>query len=92
MGTETDWVTLERGVRHRCVLSPLLFSFYTEELAARVRKSRLGININWKKLSILLYTDDIILIAENEGMIQEMLNIVSDYAIKLRLNIKLLCY
>ena len=67
-----------RGVRQGCVLSHLLFSLYTEELAARVRESGIGININGK-LKILLYAADIVLIAENEDMIQEMLNIVSDY-------------
>ena len=61
-------------------MSPLLFSLYTEALAARVRASGLGIKINRKKISILLCADDIILIAENEDMLQEMLNIVSDYA------------
>ena len=46
---ETDWVTLERGVRQRYIMSSLLFSLYTEELADRVRESGLGVNINGKK-------------------------------------------
>ena len=74
-----DWVTLERGISQGCVLPPLLFSLYTEELAARVRESGLGVNINAKKIIILLYVDYIALIVENKNIIQEMLNIVSDY-------------
>ena len=72
-------VTQEKGVGQGCVLSPLLFSLYTEELAARVRESGLGVNINAKKIIILLYVDYIALIVENKNIIQEMLNIVSDY-------------
>ena len=42
---ETDWVTLERGVRQGCVLSLILFFLHTEELAASVGGSGLGVNI-----------------------------------------------
>ena len=35
---ETDWVRSVRGVRHGCILSPLLFNLYTEEMAARLRR------------------------------------------------------
>ena len=68
-------VTQEKGVGQGCVLSPLLFSLYTEEWAARIRESGIWVNIIGKKINILLYADDIVLIAENE----DMLNIVGDY-------------
>ena len=65
---ESDWVKVERGVRQGCVLSPLLFSIYTEELAARVRDSGLGIRVKDDRLGILLYADDVVILAENEEM------------------------
>ena len=76
---ETDWVTLKRGVRQGCVLSPLLFSIYTEELAARIRDSGLGVLVNAKRLGILLYADDVVLIADSEVMLQEMLDMATGY-------------
>ena len=41
---ETDWMKLEKGDRQGCVLSPLLFSIYTDELSARVRDSGLRLS------------------------------------------------
>ena len=76
---ETDWVKLERGVRQGCVLSPLLFSIYTEELAARIRESGLGIRVGEGRLGILLYADDVVLLGDSKEMLQEMINIVRDY-------------
>ena len=66
---ETDWVRSRRGVRQGCILSPLLFSIYTEELAARIRGSGMGIEIGIEggirqKVGILLYADDIVLLAK----------------------------
>ena len=76
---ETDWVGSQRGVRQGCVLSPLLFGLYTEELAVRLRKSGYGIRIGEDRLSCLLYADDIVIMSEDSGELQEMLNIVTQY-------------
>lgn len=81
---ETDWVESKKGVRQGCILSPLLFSFYTEELAARIREARLGLELNVEGygrqvLGILLYADDIVLIAGSNEVLQKMLNITSKY-------------
>ena len=76
---ETDWVRSKRVVRQRCVLSPLLFGVYTEELAARMRKTEWGIKVGNEVLSILLYVDDVVVIREDHEKLQNKLDVVSMY-------------
>ena len=76
---ETDWVDIENGVRQGCVMSPTLFNLYTEELAVRIKQANMGINIGEDKLGILMYADDMLLMAENSGDLQSMLEIVEGY-------------
>ena len=61
---------LERRVRQGFVLSPLLFNIYTEELAARIRESGLGMRRNEGRLGILLYADNVVLSEDYEEMLQ----------------------
>ena len=44
-------------------MSPMLFSLFINELAVGVKNLNLGIDIGGKKLSILLYADDIVLMS-----------------------------
>ena len=76
---ETGWIKGFQGVRQGCVLSPLLFSLYTEELVARVKGKALGIGVGNDKISLLLYADDIIMFSENKEDMQELLNAVHEY-------------
>ena len=76
---ETNWVKLEKGVRQGCVLSPLLFSLYTEELAARIRNTGYGVRIGDSRLGVLIYADDVVLIADEEATLQGMLNVVASF-------------
>ena len=76
---ETDWVRSERGVRQGCILSPTLFSIYTEELAARIRRRNVGVNIGREKICLLLYADDVVVMSESGEELQDVLNMVNEY-------------
>jgi hypothetical protein len=83
---ETDWVRSVRGVRQGCVLSPLLFGLYTEELAVRVNQCGQGIKIGNDRLNVLLYADDVVIMSENRNRLQEVFDVVSEYGSDFRVN------
>ena len=76
---ESDWVERKRGVRQGCILSPLLFALYPEELALSIKSLGLGIKIGEEKLCMLLYADDIIIMSESSEELKEMLNVVHGF-------------
>ena len=82
---ETDWVSSNRGVRQGCILSPILFAIYTEELAVRVKEKGLGMKVGNERLSLLMYADEIIILSENGNDLQLMLGVVNEYSVELGL-------
>ena len=66
---------IKRGVRQGCVLSPDLFSVYTEKIMRNIQNMP-GIFINGHVINNLRYADDTALIASNENDLQILLNTV----------------
>ncbi len=61
-------------MRQGDVILPTLFSIFINELATDIKGLDKGVTCGDYKLSILLYADDIILLAESETDLQEILN------------------
>jgi hypothetical protein len=76
---ETDWVRSRRGVRQGCILYPLLFNLYTEEMVTRVRRMDVGVRVDGERLKMLLYDDDAVIMSENGEELQSMMDCVTEY-------------
>ena len=77
-GLTTEWFDVKTGLRQGCPLSPLLFNCFVNDLAETIKAIGKGISIdNGEKVCILLYADDVILLAESEDDLQAMLNVLS---------------
>ena len=76
---ETEWVRSERGVRQGCILSPTLFSLYTEELAVRMRRMNAGVKVGTDRICLLLYADDVVVMSECADELQSLLDVVAQY-------------
>jgi hypothetical protein len=66
----TEWFNVNSGLKQGCVLSPVLFNIFINSLVTDIKALDIGIDIESEKNCILLYADDIVLIAENENDLQ----------------------
>jgi hypothetical protein len=79
-----------QGVWQGDSASPTLFGVFINGLAEELRASGLGVEVGVEKLQILLFADDVALIADSPEDLQKMISIVANYTKKWRLeeNIK----
>ena len=86
-GHFTDWFQTFVGVRQGDNLSPTLFNIFLNDLAYEIQSLNLGVKFGNLKVSMLLYADDIVLIAGSESNLQKMLDHVSVWCKKWQLRI-----
>ena len=84
---ETEYFSISSGVKQGDNLSPTLFSMYLNDLALEIKSKDCGININGLDLCILLYADDIILLAPTEQKLQIMLDTIANWCKKWRMQV-----
>ena len=70
-GELSEWTNIKRRVRQGCVISPDLFSLYTELIMRKVIEGNFKVNAH--PLSDIRFADDTVLIADDEQNLQEML-------------------
>ena len=75
----TPWFNVECGLRQGCNLSPLLFNIFINEFAEQIQRLNRGVVVRDNNVSILMYADDIVLIAETETNLQIMLNTLYEW-------------
>ena len=78
----TDWFSVEKGVKQGCILSPMLFSMFINDLAHYINSLGTGIVCGEVRLAILLFADDIALMAESEVELQKLLDGLSAWCFK----------
>ena len=66
-------VEIERGVRQGCVLSPDLFSVYSEVLINALEDLN-GVSVGGVNMNNLRYADDTVLMAKSEEDLQKWVN------------------
>ena len=76
----TDSFDVERGVAQGAVESPWVYSIFIDGLARALKRAGLGIMIAGRRVPLLMYADDIVLLASTPRELAAMNAVVSDFA------------
>ena len=85
--TRTEWFDNKCGVRQGDTLSPTLFSLYINDLAKTLKEDGPLLSVGDLNINILLYADDMVLIADNESDLQTLLDVMYRWCMKWRLSV-----
>jgi hypothetical protein len=67
---------VKTGLKQGCSLSPKLFNLIINDPTSKLNSKCSGVDIDGENVPILLYADDIVLIAKTENDLQGMLNVL----------------
>ena len=79
-GAVSDGFCMSNGIRQGSVLSPLLFSVYTDDFNILLNESKIGCHIANKPFNNLSYADDLVLVAPSAVALNEMVNLCETLA------------
>jgi hypothetical protein len=86
-GHHTEWFSVGRGLKQGCNLSPVLFNLFINDLVNEIKNIGVGIDIGNSKVSIMLYADDVVLLAESAEDLQCLLDALQQWCDKWKLQI-----
>ena len=76
----TDSFPVDRGVAQGAVESPWVYSTFIDALATRLKEAGHGVMVAGVRVALLMYADDIVLLADTQDTLMEMNRIVTDFA------------
>ena len=78
-GFKTDWFDVNCGLRQGCILSPLLFNLFINDLSLYLKSFGVGVSIDDELICIMLYADDIVIMAESAEELQILLTALNNW-------------
>ena len=84
----TEYFCQENGVLQGESLSPTLFAAYINEIESKMNEVEgMGVSINGVMVSVLMYADDLVLLAQTEAGIQRGINALHSFCIENNLTV-----
>ena len=83
----SSWFDVNVGLKQGCLLSPVLFNLYVNDLACKIKSLNIGVRTQNDNISILMYADDLVFLAESESDLQMMLDTLNEWCITWGMNV-----
>ena len=77
--TCSDWFSILAGVRQGGILSPIFYCVYVDKIIKIISAAGIGCHVRDLFLSIILYADDMCLVAPSLRGLQKLLHLVESY-------------
>lgn len=75
---------IEVGLRQGCLLSPILFDLFINDLIKVINALEKGVRCGNREVSNLFFADDIAVIAESKEDLEVILQAIYDFSLKWR--------
>ena len=75
------------GVRQGCLLSPLLFTLFLNDLDSKINAVSTGVRLGDRNICTLLYADDLVLLANSADYLQSQLNELNQFFLSINMEI-----
>ncbi len=76
-GLYSEWFNVSRGLKQSCLLSPILFNIYINDLLTTLNNFNIGIQIDDDLIAALAYADDLAIMAETERDLNLLLDVLN---------------
>ena len=85
----SEMISCPVGVKQGCIISPILFTLFLNDLKDEIAIGSHGIDIETIKLFVLLFADDLVLFAETVIELQRLINRLIGYCSRWHVNVNL---
>ena len=79
-GKKTRSFKLEQGVKQGAILSPLLYNLFINDIVKLLKGRGLGLVFEGNWVGIMMYADDMVLLASSGEELQQMIDVVVEFS------------